>query len=194
VTMQGEPLELLNGKVASKTLDDRSCIAAMLLAAERLQKLSHTAQVVFCCSVQEEVGGYGARVAAYTAAPDIGFILDVTHAAYPGAKPDTTVPPDAPAATMGPFIQTKLMERLKNVAKENGIKMNVELAGRNTYTDTDDIQIARGGIPCVLVGVPLNYMHTTVELGDVNAVAETGRLAAAFAAAVEEGWDTDLWI
>lgn len=194
VTMHGEPLELLNGRVAGKTLDDRCCIAAMLLAAERLQKISHAAQIVFCCSTQEEVGGIGARVAAYTAAPDIGFILDVTHAAYPGAKPDTTVPLGAPAATIGPFIQTKLFQKLQDTAKENGIAMNVELAGRNTYTDTDDIQVSREGVPCVLVGVPLNYMHTTVELGDVNAVAECGRLAAAFAAAVEEGWDTDLWI
>ena len=193
VTMHGDTAELLNGRVAGKTMDDRSCIAVMLLAAERLQKMRHAAEVVFCCSAQEEIGGFGAKVGAYTVDPDIGFVLDVTHAAYPGARPDTTVPLDAPAATMGPLIQPKLLQKLKDVARENGIKMNIELAERYTYTDTDDIQIARDGVPCVLVGVPLNYMHTTAELGDTGAIAECGRLAAAFAAAIEEGWDTDLW-
>jgi tetrahedral aminopeptidase len=193
VTMHGKVTELLNGRIASKTLDDRSCIAVMLAAAQRLQKMSHAAEVVFCCSTQEEVGGFGAKVGAYAIRPDLALVLDVTHAAYPGAKPDTTVPLAAPAAVAGPFIQHKLLERLKGVAKDSGIKLSVEVSERSTYTDTDDIQIAREGVPCVLVGVPLNYMHTTVELGDMNTIAECGRLTAAFAAAIEEGWDTDLW-
>ena len=193
VTLQGAPLELLNDRVAGKTMDDRCCVAVMLDAAERLQKTRHAAEVVFCCSAQEEVGGNGSHVAAYTAAPDIGFVLDVTHASFPGARPNTTVPPDAPAAAFGPYIQHKLFQKLRDVAKENGIKLSVEISERSTYTDTDDIQIAREGVPCVLVGVPLNYMHTSVELGDAKTMAECGRLTAAFAAAIEEGWDQELW-
>ena len=38
VTFHGELIELLNGRATSKTMDDRSCIAVMLDAAERLQK------------------------------------------------------------------------------------------------------------------------------------------------------------
>jgi endoglucanase len=194
VTLRGDTVELLNGRAAGKTMDDRACVAVMLDVAERLQKIGHAAEVVFCCSAQEEVGGNGARVGAYSVAPDIGFVLDVTLASYPGAKPDTTVPPDAPAPACGPYIQHKLLDKLKDVAKQNGVKINLELCPRGTGTDTDDVQIARGGVPCVLVGLPLSYMHTTVELVELNAVRECGRLAAAFAAAIEEGWDTDLWI
>ncbi|MFH1880171.1 MAG: M20/M25/M40 family metallo-hydrolase [Bacillota bacterium] len=193
VTMHGDMIELLNGRAAGKTMDDRACVAVMLDAAERLQKLSHAAEIVFCCSAQEEVGGNGARVGAYSVDPDIGFVLDVTFANYPGAKPATTVPPDAPAPVCGPFIQHKLFAKLKDVAKNNNIKINPELSSRGTGTDTDDIQIARDGVPCVMVGLPISYMHTTVELVDVNAVRECGRLAALFAAELEEGWDTDLW-
>ncbi len=193
VTLHGEPVELLNGRVASKTMDDRSCIAVMLDTAERLQKMNHAAEIVFCCSVQEEVGGYGAQVGAYTVNPDIALVLDVTFANYPGARPDTTVPPDAPAPACGPFIQPKLLEKLKDTARQNGIKYNLELTPRSTGTDTDNIQIARGGVPCVLVGLPLSYMHTTVETVYLNAVTECGRLTAAFCASIEEGWDTDLW-
>jgi tetrahedral aminopeptidase len=193
VTLHGGMAELLNGRAASKTIDDRSCIAVMLNAAERLQKMSHAAEVVFCCSAQEEVGGNGAHVGAYTVAPDIAFVLDVTFSNYPGAKPDTTLPPDRPALSCGPFVQHKLLDKLKDIAKKNGVKYSIELCPRGTGTDADDIQIARGGVPCVLAGLPVSYMHTTVELLDVNTVSECGRLAAAFAAEIEEGWDTDLW-
>ncbi|HPF88111.1 MAG TPA: hypothetical protein PK537_08690 [Candidatus Limiplasma sp.] len=193
VTLHGETVELLNGRAASKTMDDRSCIAVMLNAAERLHKISHAAEVVYCCSVQEEVGGNGARVGAYTIDPDIGFVLDVTFAAYPGARPDTTVPLTAPAPACGPFIQRKLLDTLKDVAKKSNISYNLELNPRGTGTDTDDVQVARDGVPCVLVGLPLSYMHTTVEVVDLNTISECGRLAAAFCAEIEEGWDTDLW-
>ncbi len=193
ITLHGEPLELLNNRVAGKTMDDRVCIAVMLDAAERLQKISHAAEVVYCCSVQEEVGGYGAKTGAYTVNPDIGFVLDVTFANYPGAKPDTTLPPAAPAPVCGPLIQPRLLDMLKDVAKKNGIQYNIELSPRGTGTDTDQLQIARGGVPCVLVGLPLGNMHSTVELLHVNAATECARLTAAFCAEIEEGWDTDLW-
>ena len=194
VTLHGEVLELLNNRAASKTMDDRACIAVMLDAAERLQKLNHSAEVVFLCSTQEEVGGYGALTGAYSVHPDIGYILDVTFANYPGAKPDSTVPADAPAPVTGPFIQHKLLSKLKDTAKNNGIKINVELSERGTGTDTDEVEIAHDGVPCVLVGLPLSYMHTTVETVQIDAIRECGRLAAAFAADIEEGWDKDLWI
>ena len=193
VTLHGAPLELLNNRVAGKTMDDRSCVAVMLAAAERLRKINHAAEIVFCCSVQEEVGAYGAKVGAYTVDPDIAFVLDVTFANYPGAKPDTTLPPDAPAPACGPYIQPKLLQKLKDVAGKNGIQINPELCPHYTGTDTDEIQTARGGVPCVTVGLPLGYMHTTVELLDVRAAEECARLTAAFCAEIEEGWDTDLW-
>jgi endoglucanase len=194
VTFHGDAVELLNGRVASKTMDDRACIAVMLNAAERLQKMQHASEVVFCCSTQEEVGGFGAKVGAYSVDPDIGFVLDVTFASYPGAKPDSTVPLDAPAPVCGAYIQHKLLERLKDTAKNNNIKINMELSPGYTGTDADDVQIARDGVPTLLVGLPLSYMHTSVETVDLNAIRECGRLAAAFAADIEEGWDKDLWI
>ena len=118
----------------------------------------------------------------------------MTFASYPGAKPDSTVPGDAPAPVTGPFIQHKLLEKLKDTAKNNNIKINIELSSRGTGTDTDEVEIARDGVPCVLVGLPLSYMHTTVETVQLDAIKECGRLAAAFAADIEEGWDKDLWI
>ncbi|MEG0996699.1 MAG: M42 family peptidase, partial [Clostridia bacterium] len=61
------------------------------------------------------------------------------------------------------------------------------------HTDTDSIQIARAGVPSVLIDLPLKYMHTTVELLDMNAIRECGRLLAHFLGELDEGWDKELW-
>ena len=74
------------------------------------------------------------------------------------------MPLDAPAATYGPLIQHRLLARLQDTAANNGLKLNLEQAERLTHTDTDNVQIAREGIPSLLIDLPLKYMHTTVEL------------------------------
>lgn len=193
ITLNGPATKLLNDRAASKTMDDRACVGCLLEAAERLQTMSHFCDVYFVCSSQEEVGSRGAAVAAYTVNPDLAVVLDVTHAAIPQSRPDTAVPLDAPAATYGPYIQHKLLERLKGTAKAHGVKLNTEHAARATATDTDEIQIARAGVPCVLIDLPLKYMHTTVELLDMNVMRECGRLLAHFLSDLDEGWDKDLW-
>ena len=194
VTLNGPAIGLLNDRAAGKTMDDRACIGVMLEAAERLQRMSHAAEITFACTTQEEVGSRGAKVAAHTVNPDLAVIMDVSHAPIPASRPDTTIPLDAPAATYGPYVQYKLLERLKQTASRNGIKLAMEQAERATGTDTDEVQIAREGIPCVLIDLPLKYMHTTVELLDMNVIRECGRLVALFAAEIDEGWDDALWI
>lgn len=193
ITLNGPATKLLNDRCAAKTMDDRACVACLLEAAERLQKLGHICDIYFVATSQEEVGSKGATVAAYTVDPDLAVALDVTHATIPASRPDTTVPLDAPAATFGPFIQYKLEKRLEKCAREHGIKLNTELAERNTWTDADDIQVARCGVPTVLIDLPLKYMHTTVELLDMGVIRECGRLLAHFLSDLDEGWDNDLW-
>ena len=193
ITLNGEAIGLLNGRAAGKTMDDRACIAVMLEAAERLQGMRHEADVYFVCSSQEEVGGIGASAAAHRIDPDLAIVLDVTHANIPQSRPDTCVPLDAPSATCGPFVQHKLLAKLKDTASKHGIKLNGGHAEARTHTDADEIQIAREGVPCVLLELPLKYMHTTVELLDTQAIVECGRLAAHFVQEIREGWDEDLW-
>jgi len=193
ITLRGETVGLLNERAAGKTMDDRACVGVMLEAAERLRNMRHAAEIVFACTTQEEVGCRGAKVAAYTVQPDLAIVMDVSHAPIPQSKPDTTIPLDAPAAAYGPYLQHKLLARLQSVAKQNSVKLNLEAAERSTGTDTDAVQVARTGVPCVLIDLPLKYMHTTVELLDLNALRECGRLAAHFAADIDEGWDDALW-
>ena len=96
VTFDGPARELLNDQFASKTLDDRSCVAILLRAAEMLQKLVCDADVYFVCSSQEEVGGRGAMTSAFAIDPDLSVVLDVDFAETPTCPPRSALP-SAPA-------------------------------------------------------------------------------------------------
>ncbi|NLB90142.1 MAG: M42 family metallopeptidase [Clostridiales bacterium] len=185
---------LKNNQVSCKTMDDRACVVLMLQAAKRLMTLRPTADIYFVATTQEEVGSRGAKAAAFDIAPDLAIALDVTHATIPASRPDTTCDLGSLAVTVGPYVQPKLVERMKKTAKNHGITLQTEVATSYTGTDGDDIQISREGVPMMLLSLPLKYMHTTVETIDTNVLVEGGRLLAHFLAELDEDWGKDLWI
>ncbi len=194
VTFNTPFTELANGQVAAKSLDDRVCVAIMMRAAERLQKMACDADLYFVCSSQEEVGCRGAAAAAFSVAPDLAVVLDVTFATTPGCTPDNSCPIDAPALMQGPFIQPKLYKRLTDCANAHHIKFYPEVSGGGTGTDTDRVNISRGGVPTVLISLPEKYMHTAVEVVSMEAIEESARLLAHFVSELDASWEDDLWI
>ena len=194
VTFNTPFTELANGQVAAKSLDDRSCIAIMLRAAERLQKMYCEADLYYVCSAEEEVGGRGAKTAAFAIEPDLAVVLDVGFALTPGCGPDVAKPLDMPIFTHGPYVQPKLNKRLIDCAKAHHIKFSQEVSSRSTGTDADDIVISRGGVPTVIISLPLKYMHTAVETISLDTLEECARLLAHFVSELDASWEDDLWI
>lgn len=194
VTFNVPSTPLLNGQFAAKTMDDRACVTMLVETAERLRKLQCDADVYFVGSTQEEVGSRGAKTAAYALDPDLAIAIDVDHATIPGSRPNTTVDLDSLCASIGPFLQPKLLKRLMDCAAAHHVKLQTTVAERNTYTDGDEVSLARAGVPMVLLSLPLKYMHTTVETLDIQALKEGGRLLAHFLSELDAGWEDDLWI
>ena len=58
-----------------------------------------------------------------------------------------------------------------------------------TGTDADAFHISRGGIPSAVVSVPLRYMHSPVEMVQLDDVENAARLIAAFVRRLEPGLD-----
>jgi len=58
--------------------------------------------------------------------------------------------------------------------------MQYEAVPSRTGTDTDALQISRDGIPCILLSIPLRYMHTSVETIDLYDVEIAGKAIARF--------------
>ena len=176
--------------VNGKSLDDRDSVAVMLEAMKELDRFSFNADVYFVATVQEEVGVRGATISTYGVNPDIGIAIDVTHGDTPDSpKEETNAMDKGPAICIGPNLHPKLSQRLMDVAKDYGLEYQVEVASGPTGTDARAMQIARDGIPTVLMEIPLRYMHTTVETLNMDNVKKAGRIIAFFIASMEEGWE-----
>ncbi len=194
VCFEARFVPLKNGRFATKTADDRACVTIMLEAAKRLQSMKHAADLYFVATCQEEIGSYGALTAGFELAPDFGVAFDVCHADTPGAPANRTSRITSLVATKGPFIQPYLEKKLEETARENGIELQIHVSARDTATDADELSTVRGGVPTVLLSLPIKYMHTNVETLDLHALTEGARLLAHFLAGVEDEWEDALWI
>jgi endoglucanase len=182
----GEPTELPNSRLLSKALDNRLGAYVALEAARRIGE-SGGAQVdaVAVAAVQEELGTYGARAAAFGLDPDVAIVIDVTPATdVPGGNPQRAGAIDLGMGAMiarGPTLNKKLSELLSETAEAEGIAHGFEVYSRETHTDADDFHHARAGIPTGLLSVPTRYVHTPNEVCDLADVEATIALVAALA-------------
>jgi endoglucanase len=144
-------------------------------------------------AVQEEIGLFGARTAAFELRPDIAIAVDVTHATdAPGIdeKEQGTHPlGSGPVIGRGSTLSPKVFELLVETAEAEGIDYSIAASGRGTSTDADVLQISRAGIPTGGVSIPLRYMHSPVEMVDLADVEATIALLGAFGSRIKAGVD-----
>ena len=90
----GPPVELPNGRLLSRALDNRLGAYIALEAARRIAEAGGAAvDVVAVAAVQEEIGLYGARTAAFGLDPQVAIVVDVTPATdYSGRRATTGGP------------------------------------------------------------------------------------------------------
>ncbi len=179
ITLKGEFVELLNNNVSCKTIDNRAGIAAMYQCAKELENIEHDLDVYFICSCQEEVGHRGAKMISYNLNANIGIAIDTTFDSGPiGDTERENILGNGPIVCIGPNLHPKLNKKLMNLAREYKIPYGAEVEPGNTGTDAWDIQTTRSGIPSLLISIPIKYMHTRVELVNMDDIKNTGRLIA----------------
>lgn len=179
-------IELQNGRVAGKAMDDRACVAAVTACLHQLKNMNHQWDVYATATVQEETGLYGARTAAYHIQPDIAIALDVTFAPQPGVDSDATSElGGGPAIGIGPNFHPRLVEKIKDVAKKHEIKLQDDIIPGASGTDAWSIQVALQGIPTALLEIPLRSMHSPVETVEILDIERAGRLLAQFIASLD---------
>ncbi|MFD1676331.1 M42 family metallopeptidase [Alicyclobacillus fodiniaquatilis] len=193
VTLAREVYDLRNDRLAGKSLDNRTSVAIILETLEVLRKLHHVADVYVMASVQEEVGVRGAATAAYGIQPDIAIAIDVTFGDFPGQAADEGFTLDGgPAISFGPNLHMKVFRHLTAVAERENIPYQIELSQGPVGADARAFQIARAGIASALIGIPLRYMHTSVETGAYRDIAACGRLLAQYISDVDAATVEDL--
>ena len=166
-----------------KSLDDRSCFAILLRAAELLKDKELDVDLCILGSICEEVGGRGALTAAFSTAPDWCVAVDVTFGRAPDLSSDQCPCKvhSGPAVGIGPVIPRWMSNRFIEKAKKAEIPYQVEIMSGGTGTNGDDFQTAREGISTAVLSLPLKYMHTPIEVIGLDDIEQTAQLLAAFA-------------
>jgi endoglucanase len=182
----GAPVDLPNGRLLSRALDNRLGSYIALEAARRVADAGDAdVDVVAVAAVQEEIGLYGARAAAYGLDPQVAIAVDVTPATdYPGGDPRRAGKIELGMGAMiarGPTMNKHVVELLGRAAEEEGIAHAFEVYSRTTSTDADEIHLTRAGIPTGLVSIATRYLHSPNEICDLDDVESIIRLIAAFA-------------
>jgi endoglucanase len=180
------PLELPNGRLASRALDNRIGSYVALQAARLVAEAGGSAwEVVAAAVTQEEITFAGSRTSAFALEPSAAIVIDVTHATdAPGIDVKEEGKHElgsGPVLCRGSTLNQELFELLAETARKDKIACTIQASARATGTDADAVHLSRGGVPTALVSVPLRYMHSPVELVQLDDVDACARLIAAAA-------------
>src|SRR3954452_11175760 len=180
------PVEFPNNRFVSRSMDNRIGCFVALEAARLVAEAGGAPGDVYALAVtQEEITFGGARTTAFSLQPDVAIAVDVTFATdQPGLSEQGLGRHkfgSGPVLTRGSTLDPIVFERLYEAGEAEGIPFTVPASARSTGTDADAFHIARGGIPTSVVSVPLRYMHSPVEMVQLDDVENAAKLIAAFA-------------
>jgi putative aminopeptidase FrvX len=190
--IDAEPIELLQGRAASRAMDNRlGAFVAYEVARLVAEAGGAPGDVVAVAAVQEEIGLFGASASSYRIKPDAAIAVDVTFATdTPGIdvkKLGEHPLGSGPVLERGATLNPRLFELLHDAGEAAGIAFTVSANGGRTGTDADAMHHMRGGIPTTVVGLPLRYMHSPVEIVQIQDVLDAAKLIAAMLSGLSAG-------
>jgi endoglucanase len=153
----------------AKAWDNRFGCALAIEVLRRLQGQAHPNEVYGVGTVQEEVGLRGATTTTNMIAPDIGFALDTGIA---GDMPGVNLDEASGKLGKGPVIllydgsmipHTGLRNLVIDVAAAENIPLQFDkMPGGGT--DAGKMHVFGAGVPSLVVGIPVRYIHTHASI------------------------------
>lgn len=180
VSFKAQPVMLNNDRMASPQMDDKICIASILLAVEKLKEteLEHDIYALF--SGGEETGYIGAKTGGWFIDPDYAIALDVCGAYGPDMPEwrSDCVLGGGCSVSYSATTDRAFTKKLINAAKNN--KIDYQLLGEPSHTGTNAhaLALVREGVPTALISIPLRNMHTYTEVISLRDVESAARLIA----------------
>lgn len=185
-TIRSGWMELSSSRVAGRGFDDRigAFIVSDVLRLLKDRPLNVAVHAV--STVQEELGLRGARTAAYAVDPAIGIAVDVGFATdQPDVDPKRVGEASlgrGPILHCGPNFNPAVLKGLQSAAGSLKKQTQMQPIARGSGTDANIIQLNRSGVAAALISIPTRYMHSPVEIVDLNDVSDTVELIAEYIA------------
>lgn len=181
------PLNTGGDTLTGHTLDNRAAVAALTCCLDILYTRPHVWDVWAVATAQEETTYGGALTSAFQLHPSLCVSMDVTFGSEPSSPSHMTFPLGrGPTLGWGPVVHPFLFKTVKELAERLEIPLSIEPTPRYSATDSDAMLVVAEGIPNVVIGIPLRYMHTPVEMIALKDITRTGRLVAEFIAQLDE--------
>ena len=165
---------LSDKRISSKGIDNKVGVYIISQVIKKLSKLEEIpCSVCGAATVQEEVGHRGAIICGYHLNPNVSICIDTDFA---------TDVPNLPKEKYGDISLGKgvvihksidnnipFTNSIENLAKSKNIKYQVSARPFSVGgTDAIILQQTRNGIKSISLGIPCRYMHTPVEICDLN--------------------------
>lgn len=196
IVIDSKTVMLNDKRISARALDDKIGCYVITKTLEELSKRKIDNQVCSCTTTREEVGTQGAYFAAAKFKPNVAIAVDVTYTSDvtgDSANYGNVALGKGPAICHSAIIHKKLNSLLHKVADDNGIKYQTEVMVRSTGTDADKMHFTNEGVPVCLVSIPLRYMHSSVEMVDLDDVNNAIKLLVEFISKLNKELDlTDL--
>ncbi len=186
-------LELTNNRIVGRALDNRLGAFIVTEALKRSYEKKAKVGVFSATTVGEESTMRGAFWAAESVKPNLAIVIDVTFTAdYPGKSShyhgDVSLD-GGPTLAKGSIISDVVNKDLEELAKKMKIDIQWEVAPGRTGTDGDKIHQSAGGVPVVLVSIPIRYMHSPSEVCSLNDVEDIIELVSEFISKLDINYD-----
>ncbi len=147
----------------AKAIDNRYGCAVAIEVMWKLAKAKHPNTLYSVGTVQEEVGLRGAGTAAWQIDPDLAIIVDT------GIARDTPGISGEPVEKLGEGVSILTLDgsmipntRFKNWVLDTADKLKIKYhltTMRMGGTDGGRIHMARTGVPAIVIGAPVRYIH-----------------------------------
>ncbi len=148
----------------AKAFDNRMACAIVIELMQKFKKAKHPNMLLGAGTVQEEVGLRGAQTVAQLGSPDVCIVVDTNIG--------LDIPPDgfkkAEKLGSGPSVliydgcmipNLKLRDLVFKTAEEKKIPFNVSYMERGC-TDGGRIHLSRTGVPTIVIGPAVRYIHS----------------------------------
>lgn len=185
VTLELGYQEMRNDLANAPGMDNKTGLWVCMEGARRAKERGGLKVAVHSVATsQEEIGLRGARTSAYGIDPHCGIAVDVTHATDCPTI-DKTQESDiklggGPVVQRGPNINPIVFDQLKAAGESAKLPMQWAALNRGASNDGNALQLTRAGVATGILGIPLRYMHSAVEVISLEDLDHAADLLAEF--------------
>lgn len=177
VTFAAEYRPMGDNRLCAKAIDDRAGCAVLI----EMIRSELPCDCVFAFTVQEEVGCFGGKTAAYTLRPDVAITVETTTAGDLAGVPEekkvcrVEKGPVVSYMDKGAIYDHALYREVRALAAENSIPTQTKegVCGGN---ESRSVMTSAGGCRILAVSVPTRYLHSASCVCSLRDVEDTLRL------------------